>query len=70
MLYVALRGSQADGHRFVADAVGRGAAAVVVEAPQQSGVPEIVVRDSHRAALAAGERLVWPSGSRASRSLG
>ena len=54
MLYVAVRGSQADGHRFVGDAVGRGAKAIVVEAPQQSGVPEIVVRDSHRAALALG----------------
>ncbi|MDQ3224544.1 MAG: UDP-N-acetylmuramoyl-L-alanyl-D-glutamate--2,6-diaminopimelate ligase [Gemmatimonadota bacterium] len=54
MLYVALRGSQVDGHRFVADAVRRGAAAVLVEAPQQSGVPEIVVRDSHRSALVLG----------------
>jgi UDP-N-acetylmuramoyl-L-alanyl-D-glutamate--2,6-diaminopimelate ligase len=54
MLYAALRGSQADGHRFVTDAVEQGAAAVLVEAPQQSGVPEIVVRDSHRAALVLG----------------
>jgi UDP-N-acetylmuramoyl-L-alanyl-D-glutamate--2,6-diaminopimelate ligase len=54
MLYVALRGSQADGHRFVPQAVSRGAVAVVVEAPQQSGGPEIVVRDSRRAALALG----------------
>src|SRR5688572_17171190 len=54
MLYVAVRGSQADGHRFVTDAVGRGAKAIVVETPQQSGVPEIVVRDSHRAALVLG----------------
>lgn len=54
MLYLAVRGSQADGHQFVSDAVGRGARAIVVEAPQQSGVPEIVVRDSHRAALILG----------------
>lgn len=54
MLYVAVRGSQADGHRFVADALGRGAKAIVVESPQQAGVPEIVVRDSHRAALILG----------------
>jgi len=54
MLYVAVRGSQVDGHRFVGDAVGRGAKAVLVEAPQQSGVPEIVVRDSQRAALVLG----------------
>ncbi len=54
MLYLALRGSQLDGHRFVADAIRRGAGAVLVEAPQQSTVPEIVVRDSHRAALLLG----------------
>jgi UDP-N-acetylmuramoyl-L-alanyl-D-glutamate--2,6-diaminopimelate ligase len=53
-LYVAVRGSQADGHRFVADAVRRGAAAVVVEQPGGAGVPEIVVRDGRRAALALG----------------
>ena len=70
MLYVAVRGSQADGHRFVADAVRRGAAAVVVESPQQSGVPEIVVRDGRRAALALGP--AWyghpAGGSRSSAS--
>jgi len=55
MLYVAVRGSQADGHRFVADAVRRGATAVVVETSQQSGVPEIVVRDGRLAALALGQ---------------
>lgn len=55
MLYVAVRGSQADGHRFVPDAVRRGAVAVVVEGSQQSGVPEIVVRDGRRAALAMGQ---------------
>ncbi len=54
MLFVAVRGSQADGHRFVADAVRRGAAAVVVEQPQATPVPEIVVRDGRRAAVALG----------------
>jgi UDP-N-acetylmuramoyl-L-alanyl-D-glutamate--2,6-diaminopimelate ligase len=54
-LYVAARGSQADGHRFVADAVRRGAAAVVVETPQPDPVPQIVVRDGRRAALAIGQ---------------
>ena len=43
-LYLAVRGSQTDGHRFVADAVRRGAAAVVVETSANAGVPEIVVR--------------------------
>lgn len=54
MLYLALRGSQTDGHRFVPEAVRRGAVAVLVESPQHSGVPEIVVRDSHQAALVLG----------------
>jgi hypothetical protein len=53
-LYVAVRGSQADGHRFVPDAVRRGAAVVVVEQAEQAGVPEIVVRDGRRAALVLG----------------
>ena len=55
MLYVAVRGSQADGHRFVADAVRRGATGAVVETAQGAGVPEIVVRDGRRAALALGQ---------------
>jgi len=55
VVYVAVRGSQADGHRFVADAVKRGAPAIVVEDPQQAGVPEIVVRDGRRAALTLGQ---------------
>jgi UDP-N-acetylmuramoyl-L-alanyl-D-glutamate--2,6-diaminopimelate ligase len=54
-IYVAVRGSQADGHRFVADAVRRGAAAVVVESSPGAVVPEIVVRDGRRAALALGQ---------------
>jgi UDP-N-acetylmuramoyl-L-alanyl-D-glutamate--2,6-diaminopimelate ligase len=53
-VYVAVRGSQADGHRFVPDALRRGAAAVVVEASAGSGAPEIVVRDGRRAALVLG----------------
>ncbi len=54
MLYVALRGSQSDGHRFVAQAVNQGATALVVEEEQQTAVPQIVVRDSRRAALVLG----------------
>jgi UDP-N-acetylmuramoyl-L-alanyl-D-glutamate--2,6-diaminopimelate ligase len=51
-VYVAVRGSQADGHAFVPDAVARGAAAIVVESLQQAGVPELLVRDGRRAAVA------------------
>jgi UDP-N-acetylmuramoyl-L-alanyl-D-glutamate--2,6-diaminopimelate ligase len=54
MLYVAVRGSQSDGHHFLGQAVSRGAAAVVVETPQQSAVPEILVSDSRRSAIALG----------------
>ncbi|MEO8199091.1 MAG: UDP-N-acetylmuramoyl-L-alanyl-D-glutamate--2,6-diaminopimelate ligase [Gemmatimonadota bacterium] len=53
MLYIAVRGTQSDGHKYVGDAVARGAAAVVVETSQGAGVPEIVVSDSRRAASAA-----------------
>ncbi|HYL29706.1 MAG TPA: UDP-N-acetylmuramoyl-L-alanyl-D-glutamate--2,6-diaminopimelate ligase [Gemmatimonadales bacterium] len=54
-IYVAVRGSQVDGHRFVADAVRRGAAAVVVETPVAGlGVPQAVVGDGRRAAVALG----------------
>ena len=52
-LYIAMRGSQTDGHRFVAGAVERGAAAILVEVAQAASVPQIVVRDGRRAALAA-----------------
>lgn len=52
-LYVAVRGTQSDGHRFVPDAVTRGAAALIVEIPQGTAVPEIVVTDGRKAASAA-----------------
>jgi UDP-N-acetylmuramoyl-L-alanyl-D-glutamate--2,6-diaminopimelate ligase len=51
-VYLAIRGSQADGHTFVAHVAARGAAAVVVETPQSAGVAEIVVRHGRQAALA------------------
>ncbi len=51
-LFVALRGRQTDGHRFIPDAVERGAAAVVVEDPASCApVPTITVPDA-RLALA------------------
>jgi UDP-N-acetylmuramoyl-L-alanyl-D-glutamate--2,6-diaminopimelate ligase len=54
MVYVAVRGSQADGHQFVQDAVRRGAVAVVAERATGAGVVELVVEDGRRAALALG----------------
>ena len=53
MLYVAVRGSETDGHRFVADAARRGAAAALVEVPQDAALAQVQVRDGRRAALAA-----------------
>jgi UDP-N-acetylmuramoyl-L-alanyl-D-glutamate--2,6-diaminopimelate ligase len=54
-VYVAVRGSQVDGHRFVPDAVRRGAAAVVVEAEVDGArVPQAIVGDGRRAAIALG----------------
>jgi UDP-N-acetylmuramoyl-L-alanyl-D-glutamate--2,6-diaminopimelate ligase len=54
MVYVAVRGSQSDGHRFVADAARRGAVAAVVEQPAGSGIPELIVADGRRAAIVLG----------------
>ncbi|HET8649191.1 MAG TPA: Mur ligase domain-containing protein, partial [Gemmatimonadales bacterium] len=49
-MYLAVRGSQFDGHRFAADAVARGASALMVETRQALPVPQMVVRDGKRAA--------------------
>ncbi len=43
MLFVALRGEVADGHKFVADAVERGASAIAVTARGSAFAPEITV---------------------------
>ena len=50
-LFFCVRGEQADGHEFAAEAIDRGAAALVVERPLDLRVPQLVVPSS-RAALA------------------
>jgi UDP-N-acetylmuramoyl-L-alanyl-D-glutamate--2,6-diaminopimelate ligase len=45
-LFVAIEGENADGHRYVPDAVAAGATAVCVSLEMHSGVPEIVVEDT------------------------
>ncbi len=55
MLYCAVRGSVEDGHRYVAQAVAAGAAALLVEARQPVSVPQLVVKDGRRAAAIAAE---------------
>jgi UDP-N-acetylmuramoyl-L-alanyl-D-glutamate--2,6-diaminopimelate ligase len=54
-LFVAVKGQRFDGRDFVADAISRGAAAVVAEdAVEAAGnVPQIIVDDSRRALAAA-----------------
>jgi len=53
-VFFALRGARTDGHRFIADALGRGAAALVVERRTElaHGVVEILVQNSWDALFA------------------
>src|SRR6266702_7288522 len=48
-VFVAVRGRTVDGHGFVRAAVDKGAAAVVVEAPMEVAVTQVVVRSGARA---------------------
>lgn len=52
-LFLAVRGSRQDGHAFLADAERRGAAAALVEDPEATALPALVVRDGRRAAAVA-----------------
>ena len=52
-LFVAVRGSQRDGHDFLAAAEQGGAAAAVVEDPARTTLPALVVRDGRVAAAVA-----------------
>jgi UDP-N-acetylmuramoyl-tripeptide--D-alanyl-D-alanine ligase len=53
-MFFALRGAETDGHRFVADAIKNGAAAVVVEKKTEipSGIVEVLVPDTWKALYA------------------
>ena len=68
-LFVAVPGFHVDGHAFAADAVSRGAAAVVAErAPQPplpGSIPLVIVPDS-RAAMAVSRSLLVAAMSRTS----
>jgi UDP-N-acetylmuramoyl-L-alanyl-D-glutamate--2,6-diaminopimelate ligase len=61
-LFAALRGADFDGHQFARDAEHRGAAALLVESPVLTTLPQIQAEDS-RAALAAiaAEHYSYPS---------
>ena len=50
-LFFCVRGERADGHAFAAEAIERGAVALVVESPVNAAVPQLVVPDA-RVAMA------------------
>ncbi|MDZ4673797.1 MAG: UDP-N-acetylmuramoyl-L-alanyl-D-glutamate--2,6-diaminopimelate ligase [Gemmatimonadota bacterium] len=50
-LFIALPGTQVDGHRFVDAAAAAGARAAVVERELAATLPQLVVTDAHRAAI-------------------
>jgi UDP-N-acetylmuramoyl-L-alanyl-D-glutamate--2,6-diaminopimelate ligase len=56
-VYFCVRGFTRDGHDFAADAVARGAVALVVDHPLGAGVPEVVVADVRAAMAPAAARL-------------
>src|SRR5579859_2373307 len=68
-LFFCVPGLRSDGHQFAPEALARGAAALVVERPLRTGVPEIVV-PSARAAMAAVADLFFAHPSRRLRVLG
>lgn len=68
-LFVAMRGERFDGHDHVAEAVSRGAAAVVCERPVGQAVPQIVVPNG-RIALARAAAEVYGHPSQAMRVVG
>jgi UDP-N-acetylmuramoyl-L-alanyl-D-glutamate--2,6-diaminopimelate ligase len=52
-LFVAVRGSERDGHDFLAQAAAAGASAAILEDSSRSTLPSIVVREGRRAAAIA-----------------
>jgi UDP-N-acetylmuramoyl-L-alanyl-D-glutamate--2,6-diaminopimelate ligase len=62
-LFFCVPGARADGHDFAAEAVARGAAALVVERPLGLGVPELLVADA-RAAMAVAADVFYGHPSR------
>jgi UDP-N-acetylmuramoyl-L-alanyl-D-glutamate--2,6-diaminopimelate ligase len=61
-LFFCVPGAQFDGHDFAADAVERGASALVVERPLELHVPQLIVEDARKAmAVVADEFFGRPS---------
>lgn len=53
-LFVAVKGSERDGHDYLDAAEKAGAAAAIVQDPSRTSLPALVVRDGRRAAAVAG----------------
>lgn len=52
-VFIAVRGSERDGHEFLGQAAERGAVAAIVEEANRTQLPALVVRDGRRAAALA-----------------
>jgi UDP-N-acetylmuramoyl-L-alanyl-D-glutamate--2,6-diaminopimelate ligase len=61
-LFIAVRGTERDGHGFLSNAASAGAAAAIVEDASRTALPALVVRDGRRAAaIAAAAAYGWPT---------
>jgi UDP-N-acetylmuramoyl-L-alanyl-D-glutamate--2,6-diaminopimelate ligase len=61
-LFIAVRGSERDGHDFLSAAAGAGATAAIVQDASATSLPALVVSDGRRAAaVAAGAFFGWPA---------
>src|SRR5579884_2541286 len=62
VLFVAVRGSERDGHDFLDAAAQAGASAAIVQDASRTSLPSLVVNDGRRAAAAAGAAFYdWPA---------
>src|SRR5256885_10930160 len=60
-LFIAVKGSERDGHDFLEGAHVAGATVAIVEDPKRASLPSIVVRDGRKAAaIAASVAFAWP----------
>src|SRR4051812_9303417 len=61
-LFVAVKGTDRDGHAYVAKAAENGASAMIVESGMATKLPSIVVKSGRRAAAIAGAVAAnWPA---------
>ncbi|HEX8945996.1 MAG TPA: Mur ligase domain-containing protein, partial [Gemmatimonadaceae bacterium] len=61
-LFVAVRGSERDGHDYLDAAAAAGATAAVVQDPSRTSLPALVVNDGRRAAAVVGAAAYgWPA---------